>query len=73
MSCAAGNATVAHVEGCILEKIEARLLHCGAGVLECAVGADLKVDGICAVPALASAAMVQVFMASIFMLVTWMP
>lgn len=43
---AAGNALVAHVEGCILGKIEARLLHCGAGVLECAVGADLKVDGI---------------------------
>lgn len=44
--CAAGNALVAHVEGCILGKIEARPLHCGAGVLECAVGADLKVDGV---------------------------
>lgn len=71
---ATGNALVAHVEGCILGKIEARSLHCGAGVLERAVGADLKVDGVLrGSQALASAAMVQVFMASIFMLVTWMP
>ena len=36
-------------------------------------GPTLKSMEFCAVPALASAAMVQVFMASIFMLVTWMP
>ena len=68
-----GDALVAHVEGCIFGKVEARFLRRGVGVLECLVWADLKIDQFWAVPVLASATMLQDFWAAIFMLVTWMP
>ena len=41
-----GDALVAHVEGCIFGKVEACFLRRGMSVLECLVGADLKIDGV---------------------------
>ena len=47
-----GDALVAHVEGCIFGKVEARFLRRGVGVLECLVWADLKIDGVLGGPRL---------------------